>query len=60
MSLWSTFFIIRIGVSIVVMTMRFSLVYNKIVNNPQCFLLYSNTSEKVPLSEVTDVSINCL
>ena len=45
---------VRVGGSIVVATERVSSVYNKLINNPQCFILY-NTSE-IPFSQVTDVS----
>ena len=45
---------VRVGSSIVVTTERVSSVYNKLINNPQCFILY-NTSE-IPFLEVTDVS----
>ena len=45
---------VRIGTSIVVETERSSSVYNKLINNPQCFIIY-NTAE-TPFTEITDVS----
>ena len=43
----------RIGASIVVSTQTFPSVFNKLINNPQCFLLYHNPG--VPFSEIHDV-----
>ena len=45
---------VRVGASIVVTTERVSSVYNKLINNPQCFILYN--SSEIPFSQVTDVS----
>ena len=46
--------IVRIGASIVVMAERFSSVFNKLINNPQCFILY-DTAE-IPFLDISNVS----
>ena len=43
----------RIGASIVVSTQTFPAVFNKLINNPQCFLLYQ--SPGLPFTKIHDV-----
>ena len=49
---------VRVGASIVVITERqFSSVYNKLIYNPQCFILHGGISDKTPLSDINNVSV---